>query len=83
MPRYESEDLVRRHIWLYARDVERIELLFGRSLGFSKAARLMVRKFLDSVEAKGLLEAHHPVVPELSTTILQELEEYDRDGRSK
>jgi len=73
MPKYESEEIARRHIWLYARDIERTELLFGRTLGFSKAIRLMVRKFLNSVEAKGLIEAHHPIVTESDLKLMEEM----------
>ena len=52
MPRLETEELVRKHVWLYAKDVERIDAMFGQTIGFSKAFRLIVRKFMDQAEAK-------------------------------
>lgn len=79
MPKYESEEISRRHLWLYTRDIERTELLFGRTLGFSKAIRLMVRKFLNSVEAKGLIEAHHPIVNELDLKLMEEMVDGEED----
>ncbi len=79
MPKYESEEISRRHIWLYSRDIERTELLFGRTLGFSKAIRLMVRKFLNSVEAKGLIDAHHPIIADSDLQIMKEMVDGDED----
>lgn len=57
MPRTETEEIQRVHLWLYARDVERINELFGKNIGISRAIRMMVRKFLNQIDAKAQLEA--------------------------
>ena len=51
MPQNE-EELRRIHIWLYDRDVERLDAIYGKSLGRSTAIRSMVRKMLNIIEAK-------------------------------
>lgn len=48
----EGEELKRIHLWLYTRDIDRLHALYGSTVGISKAVRLMVRKFLDNLEAK-------------------------------
>lgn len=60
MRRNDGEDLTRVHLWVYTRDWERIKAYFGESLGPSKAARLMLRKFLDNLEAETELNAKRP-----------------------
>jgi hypothetical protein len=60
MPRLETEEIERRHVWLYARDVERIHALFPK-LGFSGAVRQIIRKFLDGAEAKAHASVARPV----------------------
>lgn len=59
MSKQETEELTRVHIWLYARDVERLNVLFNKNIGFSKAVRQIVRKFLDNVEDRASKGAKH------------------------
>jgi hypothetical protein len=56
----EEEALARVHLWLYARDVQRLKDIYGSSVGVSKAARLMIRKFLNGLEARAAEEAASP-----------------------
>ena len=64
-----NDALIRKHVWLDANDCDRIESLFGETIGFSEAIRLMLRKFLDGIEAKaqGAAKAlpHKPVEVDL------------------
>lgn len=46
-----GERMVRVHLWLFERDLERLDLLFKDSYGRSRAARTMIRKYLDNLEA--------------------------------
>ena len=62
MPRVESEELVRKHVWMFAKDAEEIEAMFGKSIGFSKAFRLIVRKVLEQAKNKALIDAKRPDV---------------------
>lgn len=55
-----KEELVRVHLWLYRDDLERIRKYFGESLGPSKAARMMIRKFLDNLESTLEPETRRP-----------------------
>lgn len=68
MPRVESEELVRKHVWLYAKDAEEIEAMFAKSLGFSKAFRLIVRKFLEQAKNKALMDARTVAMDVLEDT---------------
>ncbi len=47
-----DEELRRIHIYLYDRDVDRLDAIYGKSLGRSTAIRNMVRKMLNIIEAK-------------------------------
>ena len=53
----DDEELIRVHIWIYKRDHERIMAYFDKTLGFSRAARMMLRKFLDNLEAQSAATA--------------------------
>jgi hypothetical protein len=57
MPRKEDEEVQCVHIWLYARDVERLDLMYGNTIGRSKAVRAIIRKTLNQIEAKASLAA--------------------------
>lgn len=55
MPKTEpqsSEEMERIHIWLYRSDVEKLRMMFDRTLGFSRAVRVIIRKALKEIEAK-------------------------------
>ncbi len=56
MPRQkrEGEPQVRIHTWIYERDKQRLDALYGQTVGHSKVIRLIVRKFLDGIEAKAM-----------------------------
>lgn len=49
----DSDDItIRCHIHIFEEDKKKIEEMFGRTLGFSKACRLILRQFLNQAEAK-------------------------------
>lgn len=48
----EGEPQVRVHIWVYERDYEKLKVLYGNTIGLSKAVRTILRKFLNGLEAK-------------------------------
>lgn len=48
----EGEPQVRKHIWIFKSDEEEIKLLFGSTIGESKAIRMMIRKCLQQIKAK-------------------------------
>lgn len=60
MPKTEHDDMARVHIWLYKSDIERINALYGSNIGFSKAIRLLLRKFLKEIDAKAAAKATVP-----------------------
>ena len=62
MARNEDEPLVRKHVWLSQRDWERTEMYFANNLGTSKALRVMMRSFLNGIEAKASAKAARPSV---------------------
>lgn len=51
MPVNDSAPLVRKHIMLFADDWERLEQIFGRTVGASRAIRTMLNGYLDDLEA--------------------------------
>lgn len=57
-----SEELIRVHVWLYRSDVERIDDLWGQSLGRSAAIRTFVRKYLRIMEEKVNKKSKTPTV---------------------
>jgi len=69
MPRkIPEEKIVRTHVLLFERDIERVKSLYGDDLGFSKAIRLMVRKVLDHIEARAAASSksvHNTELPDL------------------
>ena len=50
--RDETERCRRIHVHLYESDIEEIKIMFGRSIGFNKAVRMMVRKYFSYLKAK-------------------------------
>lgn len=65
MPARETEPLVRAHIWLYARDWERVKELFDSTVGASKAVRAMVRTTLRQLEAKSSAQARSTITEQI------------------
>lgn len=74
MSRKSDEEMERTHILLFKRDVERIKAHFGNNLGYSKAIRLIVRKFLDQVEARALQGAKHPELSQEVKDLVSKIE---------
>jgi hypothetical protein len=62
MPKRDDEDLIRKHLWLSRQDWERTEMYFGRNMGTSRAIRVMMKQFLDGIEAKARQSATRPRV---------------------
>jgi hypothetical protein len=56
-----GESLKRIHIWLSASDIERLHDLFDRTLGFSRAIRVILRKALSEIAVKA--DAHARPIP--------------------
>lgn len=52
MPRKEDEETQCVHLWLYKRDVERLDAMYGHTIGRSKAARAIIRRTLNQIEAR-------------------------------
>lgn len=57
MPKRGDEPKRRVHIWMYTRDIERIETLYAPNLTMSDAVRAIVRAHLNTVEAKAAANA--------------------------
>lgn len=57
MPRSEDEEIKRVHLWLFTRDLERLEIIAGGLVDRSKLVRTIVRQYLDSVDAKASLRS--------------------------
>lgn len=74
MPKKEGEDTSRIHLWLYDSDIEWLKAYFGDNVGFSKAVRIMIRKNVTSLAAKGAERSGAKPVPfkeeDLDTTSL-------------
>ena len=66
MARNEDEEKVRVHCWVYKRDVERLDTLWGATVGRSKAICTIIRSTLNTIEAKTQQDARSlPAVEEL------------------
>lgn len=52
MPRKESEEVVRKHLWVYEDDWAWLEAMYGQNVGVSKAVRTIIRQFRKQAEAK-------------------------------
>ena len=52
MPKKESEEVIRVHLWLYKSDWEKMKTIYEPTIGPSKAIREIVRNFLRTIEAK-------------------------------
>ena len=50
MPKAELEPLKKVLIRIYQKDLERLQYRFGATIGFNKAVRIIVRKFLDKLD---------------------------------
>lgn len=50
MPKRESRELVRKHLWLYVEDWNRIETLYGGKVKPSAAVRRIVHHYLNRIE---------------------------------
>ena len=72
MPRKSDEEMERTHVLLYKRDIERIKAHYSDNLGYSKAIRLIVRKFLDQIEAKALRNAKHPELTDEAVSLVEQ-----------
>jgi hypothetical protein len=62
MPRKEEEETTRVHVHLFQRDVDRLDDLFGATMGRASAIRKIIRAFINNVEAKAS-ERSQPVTP--------------------
>jgi hypothetical protein len=64
VPRRESEEIERIHVWLYTRDVGRIDTLFPQ-VSRNKIIRSIVRSTLDNIEAKltDIRDSALPIAP--------------------
>lgn len=74
----EGEKQIRKHVWLFESDVEEVKVLFGATIGESKAIRLMLRKCLQQIKAKAQARtgAQAPTrVPDLSDEMDKMMEE--------
>lgn len=58
----EEEPISRKHIWLYDADVDWVKQHFGKTIGESKAYRMLIRQMRKRIEARALQDAQHPVV---------------------
>jgi hypothetical protein len=52
MSKQETEEVIRVHIWIYARDWERLHDIYGKTLRPSKAIRAIIRSFLSGLESR-------------------------------
>lgn len=52
MARDDEEEKVRVHCWIYKRDVERLDSLWGATVGRSKAICTIIRSTLNTIDAK-------------------------------
>lgn len=52
MPKRTNNDMTRVHIWLPIRHKEKIDELWGESLGFSKAVQQIIKAYLDGLDAR-------------------------------
>ena len=66
MVRRNDEPKTRKHIWMYDRDIERLESMYAPNLTLSDAVRAIVRAHLNAIEAKALASAKAPKVEEPS-----------------
>lgn len=69
MVKRSEEEKVRVHIHMFKRDKERIDAwridkTGGERIKFSESVCMIVRKFLDQVEAKAMAGAAHPKLTE-------------------
>jgi len=65
MGRKASETLVRIHLHLTPRDLERIDALFGQRIKRSEAVRLLIGAMLDQIEDAAALGHQPPPIPSL------------------
>lgn len=73
MAKTPEKPMKRVHLWLYAEDVDRLHLMFDSNIGFSKAARAIVHKYLNILEAQALARAGS-TTPQLSGDELESME---------
>lgn len=73
----EGEEQVRIHVWIYARDRDRLDALYGKTTGPSKVIRLVLRKFLDGLEARALAQRNSPIAKLVSSAETPTEEEID------
>jgi hypothetical protein len=52
MPKKESEDMTRCHVRLFTTDKEWLDDNFGPTIGYSKAVRSIVRRFVRHMQEK-------------------------------
>ena len=52
MSRRGEEEMIRVHINMPKRDLDRVKQLWGESLGVSKAVSSIVRKYIERIERK-------------------------------
>lgn len=57
MPRHETQDLERIHLWIYKRDRERLDAIFGPTTGLSKPVRQIIHDYLNNIEARARAKA--------------------------
>jgi hypothetical protein len=66
VPRPSVEPMIRVHLWLSVRDIERIDTAFGTKIKRSEAVRLLIGATLDQIDAKAANNAHALPVPRLN-----------------
>ncbi len=52
MPKKELEPTTRVHLWLFAKDWEDLTMIYGPTMGPSKAIRTIVRNFLTGIRSR-------------------------------
>ena len=52
MPKRETEELKRIHLWIYERDYERLHTYFDGRIKISDAVRQILHNYLNQIEAK-------------------------------
>jgi len=52
MPKVENEKLVRVHLHIFESDLEMLRILYEPTIGYNKATRHIIRKFLNGLRSR-------------------------------
>ncbi len=52
MPKVENEPLTRIHLHVFESDLEKLRILYEPTIGYNKAVRHIIRKFLNGLETR-------------------------------